>query len=183
MFLYTRCIPMPEFSRILKSEDIAALPVRREICATEDECFALAQRFHLEALLSLDAILEISPWIRLGARVSGDLQAQVVQRCVISLESMRQAVSHAFVSCYSHPSTFGEFYLEQRSVDWEAPEIMDKDGIDLGELIAQQLCLALDPYPRLPDSHLPDFASGNEAEGGPFSALATLIPCGARKQG
>jgi uncharacterized metal-binding protein YceD (DUF177 family) len=42
--------------------------------------------------------------------------------------------------------------------------------IDLGEAAAEQLALALDPYPRKPDAVLPDAAS--EPLDLPFAALA-----------
>ncbi len=41
--------------------------------------------------------------------------------------------------------------------------------IDLGEALAEQLALALDPYPRKPGAKLPSEASDDGAN--PFSAL------------
>jgi hypothetical protein len=53
------------------------------------------------------------------------------------------------------------------------------DGrIDLGEAVAQQLAIALDPYPRAPGAGLgPDgftAGPGNTAGKQPFAALAAL---------
>jgi hypothetical protein len=43
---------------------------------------------------------------------------------------------------------------------------------DLGEALAEQLALALDPYPRAPDAALPPEAE--EAPASPFARLAAL---------
>ncbi|MEM6491718.1 MAG: DUF177 domain-containing protein, partial [Pseudomonadota bacterium] len=54
----------------------------------------------------------------------------------------------------------------------DAPEPVDGDAIDLGELAAQALSLALDPHPRAPDA--PDDASYAEADSAPPSPFAKL---------
>ena len=56
-------------------------------------------------------------------------------------------------------------------------EPLEGDVLDLGEVASEELFLALDPYPRLPDAALTDFVP--EAEVGeeskhPFAALAAL---------
>ena len=58
------------------------------------------------------------------------------------------------------------------------PEALDEipyaDGmLDLGEAAAEQLALALDPYPRAPGAALPEIADEAEAHR-PFAALASL---------
>lgn len=151
------------------------LPLRREICATREECCALAQRFHFMGLSYLRAILEISPWKTLGVRVNGELQARVIQRCVISLEPMSQALSHTFVSFFSPSRNSEEIPSEQQSVDLEDPEVIEQDGINLGELVSQQLCLVLDPYPHLPDARLPEYVVGKDSANSPFSNLSRSL--------
>ena len=51
------------------------------------------------------------------------------------------------------------------------PEPVGPQGIDLGEAVAQQLAIALDPYPRAPGAALPEEP---RAAGGPFAALKSL---------
>jgi hypothetical protein len=48
----------------------------------------------------------------------------------------------------------------------------ENDVVDLGEAVAEQLALALDPYPRAPGAELPPEAVDPEA--GAFGALAAL---------
>ncbi len=60
----------------------------------------------------------------------------------------------------------------------EPPEPVGPHGIDLGEAVAQQLAIALDPYPRAPEAALPEEpragAGGARAAEGPFAALESL---------
>ena len=165
---------MPEFSRLLKVENLSALPVERELRATGEECRALAQRFRLEGLERLASRLRILPWNRGGIRVEGELQAHVVQRCVISLQPMPQDIAKGFVSFFAPPEALDELSLEALPMEMEAPEVIEADGVDLGELVAQQLCLALDPYPHLPGARMPDFAGAPPSPATPFAGLSRL---------
>ena len=62
----------------------------------------------------------------------------------------------------------------------EAPELIENNQIDFGELAAQQLAIMLDPYPRKPGAKIPPdglwFGSNNENddENRPFGALHRL---------
>ena len=58
------------------------------------------------------------------------------------------------------------------------PEPVSGGAIDLGETVAQQFALALDPYPRCPDASIEALGAEPQGarpeEGGPFAALARL---------
>ena len=98
----------------------------------------------------------------------GTLVARVVQTCVVSLEDFTATIEECFtVRCVPD----GE---ESHGADPEAlDEITYADGmLDLGEATAEQLGLALDPYPRAPDAVLPDLPDDPEAQ--PFAALDAL---------
>jgi hypothetical protein len=63
--------------------------------------------------------------------------------------------------------------------DPDSPDEIETAGdiVDLGEVVAEQLALALDPYPRLPDAvvELPDDpVEEAEPRPNPFAALARL---------
>ena len=98
----------------------------------------------------------------------GHLVARLVRTCVVSLDDFATTVEERFaVRCVPE----GE---ESDDVDPSAPdEIVYRDGtIDLGEATAEQLALALDPYPRAPDAVLPDVPDEPEVQ--PFAALEAL---------
>jgi uncharacterized metal-binding protein YceD (DUF177 family) len=98
----------------------------------------------------------------------GHLSARVVQTCVISLEDFTATVEESFAV---------RFVPDGEESDNADPEALDEipytDGaIDLGEAAAEQLALALDPYPRAPDAVLPDAEAATEPH--PFAALSSL---------
>jgi uncharacterized metal-binding protein YceD (DUF177 family) len=98
----------------------------------------------------------------------GQLHAEVVQTCVVSLEDFPASVDERFTVLFV---PVGE---ESEDDDPATPdEISYENGvIDLGEAAAEQLALALDPYPRAPGAELPD--SANNPEDHQFAALAAL---------
>jgi len=69
---------------------------------------------------------------------------------------------------------------ENEVIDFEqddAPEVIENGVIDLGELAAQHLSLAMDPFPRRDDAEIPAAyrpQDGAEEEGQP-SALAQAL--------
>lgn len=166
---------MSEFIRILKITDILALQVkrrmRRNITAHPSECIALARRFNLEAIHTLAAEVNIYPWNESGVRINGTLNADVAQRCVISLRIFEQRVRENFTSFFRTQSTQHGDANVGASVHIEEPEEITPDGIDIGELVAQQLSLALDPYPHLPGAELPKSTDTTRKRKSPFAIL------------
>ena len=62
-----------------------------------------------------------------------------------------------------------------RPEDSEPPEPLIGDSIDLGELVAEFLSLAINPYPRAADADAQAEQYHSEAPSdGPFAALAKL---------
>ena len=87
---------------------------------------------------------------------------------MVSLDEFTTAVDETFQVHFVPAGT---------ETDDPDPESVDEIGyandvLDLGEAAAEQLGLALDPYPRRPDAELPAFEA--EEEQGPFAALRGL---------
>ncbi len=63
---------------------------------------------------------------------------------------------------------------ETDDIDPDADDEVGYEGnqIDLGEAAAEQLALALDPYPRMPDADLPEAEADVDLH--PFGGLAGL---------
>ena len=176
----THIEPRPEFSRPLPLERLSGGDIGCEISANAQERAALARRFDLVALDRLTAELRVT---RAGARgpirVSGHLEAEVTQTCVVSLEPVRNRVEEDFSQLY----TLDPAAAEAREVavepdqDETTLEPLGPEGLDLGEAVAQQLALALDPYPRAPGAKPPVDLAEPEAETPaerPFDALRAL---------
>jgi uncharacterized metal-binding protein YceD (DUF177 family) len=159
----------PEFSRILPLGRIPPAGREEALRATPEECAALARRFGIEAVTSLEARLVLRPEPGGGVVVTGTLAAGVVQACVVSLEPVAQTVREEVLLRLLAPG-------EEPSEDPEAPDEIpiEGDAVDLGEAMAEQLALALDPYPRAPEARLPGEGEAEGAARGPFAALAAL---------
>jgi uncharacterized metal-binding protein YceD (DUF177 family) len=143
---------MPEFSRVLTTEKIAPSGQFEIITASPHECKALADRFGLLDIQSLSAKLTVQPTPhRIGFNVTGSLLANVIQQCVVSLEplsaKLESTLEAQFLPPPEEPPKGQTFDLTPDDEDYEV--IID-GKIDLGELVAQRLYLALDPYPRKP---------------------------------
>ena len=156
---------IPELHRPLAVERIAAAGTDIEIEATPAECAALAARLRLPALNTLVCQFHLR---RAGSVIEGQgrLLADVVQTCVVSLEEFDARVAERFVV---HWVPAGQ---ESDDMDPETPDEIgyQDDTIDLGEAAAQQLILALDPYPHAPGASLPETSS--EPGMSPFASLS-----------
>lgn len=176
-----------ELSRLFTVDPWPEGGIAVEIRADAGECRALARRFGLLGLerLAADGRLERAADGR-EFHFNGRLEAEVVQTCVVSLEPLRSTVEEPIERRYRAlapgervPEALGEeLVLDPEAVDVEP---LEAPRIDLGAVVAEELGLALDPYPRAADAeeHLPelgpDISFGDEArEPGPFAVLEKL---------
>ena len=170
----------PEFSRIVALDDVRGGPLRRSIEAGPEECAGLAARLGIAALDSLTATVTLE--FRKGGRVviaSGRFEAALTQTCVVTLEPLPRTVSETFEDrLAAEPEAGAEAIVEFDLETEDEPEPIDGDSIDIGELVAQHLSLALDPYPRAEGAEVPPdaLAAGEAADDGPFAQLARLKP-------
>jgi hypothetical protein len=160
----------PEFSRPLALASVPAGGLRLALEAGPEERAALARRLGLLALPALSADLHLAPEADGKVQVTGTLRAEVEQACVVSLEPVRQAIEEP-VAWRLLPDGVAPSDGDEDPDDIECPG----DVAELGEALAQQLSLALDPYPRAPDAQLPEDPGAGGAHG-PFAALAKLKP-------
>lgn len=161
--------PPSEFPRPIA---VAAIPrdgLRRRLEATAAERAALAERFDLKDVEALSAEVQVNRTSDGRVRVRGTLAATVVQTCVVSLDPLPASIAAPFAASFAPPDTLAAEGLlgtevvvtiaEPRLGEEDDPEpFLDGDRIDLGELVAQHLSLALDPYPRKPNAALADAA-------------------------
>jgi uncharacterized metal-binding protein YceD (DUF177 family) len=171
----------PEFSRPVAADTISSNPQHREIAAEPGERDALARRFGLLSLDKLTAVLDLQRQAGEVIHVTGHLSANAVQRCVISLVPVPAHLDADFEVRYGGAAAEAdEGDIDPLGID--APEPLIEGRIDLGEAVAQQLAIALDPYPRAPGAALdPEGFSVDPSEGAgqgggkqPFAALAAL---------
>jgi len=141
----------PELSRRVELAKVGALEAIYPISAESREREALARRFELLSLDRLEAEIRLK---RVGGgmiRLTGHFTADVVQACVVSLEPVASALEQDFTVLYGATEPGKTVMVD---LETDAAEPFDGDAIDIGEAVAQQLALALDPYPRAPEARL-----------------------------
>ena len=142
----------PEFSRPFAVDELGFEPATVTLEASPSERAALALRFDLTDLRRLTAQVRVR-WRQRNRHleVTGELQADLVQTCVVSLEPVEAHVADSFRAEFLRglPAT-AEVDLLLDPGDDDPPEPLDGPLVDLGELVAQHLSLAIDPYPRAP---------------------------------
>lgn len=174
---------VPEFSRRVPldrlDEGEAPGELVEVIAADAAERAALAQRFGLPALDRLEATVRLGRCA--GGRVitvTGTLSADVTQTCVVTLEPFATRVEDTFETRFEtgpHAAPPAEVVLAPD--EEEPPEPLEGSVLDIGELTAQYLSLALDPHPRAPGVQFEYQDADARQEGaasGPFAALASL---------
>ena len=163
-----------EFERRHNIDRVTTTPVLIQIMAGSNECAAVAKRLDLQEIASLEADCRLDrPVDGDDIRLRGRLQASVTQTCVVTLEPLPVRISAAFERLYVRDWT-PTMDADGEMVDPEAPDIepLIGDSVDLGEVVVEELSLALDPFPRGPEAEVvwPEEA----VPPGPFDALRVL---------
>lgn len=162
----------PEFSHIVVPSRLPAAGGGFLLEPTAEERAALAVRFDLVALDGLRAELRLVP-LPGGTvlRLTGTIHARVVQRCVVTLEPVEAEIDAPLDIMMRPADTLtGEMdYEEDVEPYWD-------DRIDIGEIVAEELAIALDPYPRAAEAAPRGAAEQEERvrRPGPFDGLASL---------
>lgn len=145
--------PTPEFSRLISVDHVPVGGIEENLSATESERKALAERFELQGLDRLTAQLHLAPLAGQGVKVTGSMQADIRQRCVVTLEPLSGRIEQKIDVCFL-PAALQE-QQEDGSMDAGEGDIEFFTGgkIDLGELLAQHLGIAIDPHPRKEGAH------------------------------
>lgn len=161
-----------EFSHRLALTHVPAAGQTLKLAAGPDERQALARRFGLLKLSALEATLRLALRTDGAIQVAGELTADLEQACGITLTPVRQVVREA-VDWRLLPEG-----MEPSDGEDDPDDIETEQGMaDLGEALAQQLSLAIDPYPRASGAEMPQDLGDGGAHG-PFAKLLQLKPQG-----
>jgi uncharacterized metal-binding protein YceD (DUF177 family) len=168
-----------ELSRPFDVQSLGGGEVAVEIVTTAEERAALARRFDLLSLDELRAEMRVSGSALGTVRVTGTMDAVVEQACVVTLDPLRSTlrgtIERSFQEVLEEDKQGGE--IEVR-VDDDAADPLVGGEIDLGEVVAEQLGLELDPFPRKPgavfEPPAEETADSGEEPASPFAGLAAL---------
>ncbi len=179
-----------EFSRAVGIEPWPEAGIAVELAATPEECQALAERFSLVGLRDLKA----SGRLERPAGAGGELvlrchlTASPVQSCVVTLEPVATRVDETIERRFRRVSAAelaAEAAALAEEVEMSEVEPLVGSQLDLGEVVAEEFGLALDPYPRAADAEAalagqqlgPTVTiNADERAESPFAGLAELKP-------
>ncbi|MDJ0683336.1 MAG: DUF177 domain-containing protein [Alphaproteobacteria bacterium] len=170
-----------EFSHWIQPGDIPAGGRGIRLEANTEQMAALAGRFGLHSIDGLSLEAKARP-VGGGPNVlvHGRVLAKLQQICAVTLEPVQASIDETF------DTEFGPVEeavgVELSLSDADPVEPFEEGGIDVGELAAQHLALALDPYPRAPGVSLEQALAPKGAgavlelnqPSGPFAALQKL---------
>lgn len=176
-----------ELERVVDLDRMGPAGAALDIVATDSERAALAKRFGFLGLPAFSARVTVDR--RPGGQivVEGRLRGKLLQACVLTLEPVTQQLDDAFRIVFKQnmadeldPDS-GEAVVSAQA---DAPEPLEGPTLDIGEIVAEQLSLAADPYPRKAgvtlEDVLPKTRQGGARRGPPdqrrhpFAGLAAL---------
>jgi uncharacterized metal-binding protein YceD (DUF177 family) len=148
------------------------------LAATAEERAEIAAFLEVTEVPRLEVSLTALPF-RDGIRVSGRLQAEVVQPCVVTFAPVRQEIDEPIDRIFlpggekqagpGHAEVFVD--LEED----DAPDYFEGHELDLSDLVLETLALAIDPYPRAPGASLDEvLPSEPDDSDSPFAGLKSL---------
>ena len=167
-----RWMPMKRFS-LESLIDVETLPVKGPLrvgfVATPEELADLCERFGYMKLDQLQADLELTRVAPETWDVTGRVQARLVQPCIVTGDPVPESVDFEVEDRYVRPAQEDDEVI----VGLEDSEPLVNGCIDLGELVAQSLALAVNAWPRTEGA--PDeFKVGDTESPHPFAGLGSL---------
>lgn len=163
-----------EFSRPERLDTIGAGERAVAIQADAAERRALAARFGFLAIDILAGDFALHREAS-GIRARGRVTATLTQACSVTGEPLKAAVDESVDLMFVEQGEQGDdVELSDESID---TVFHDGGAIDLGEVTAETMALALDPFPRGPNADVALKRAGvlSEGEAGPFGVLAQLL--------
>ena len=147
--------PTGEFSHKVTVNPWPEDNIMVELTATPAEREALKQRFDLVGLPSLSASVGIEKKMT-DLVLAGTIEAVVEQTCVVTLKPVMSSLEVPFERRYRRHETHAKLMSaggdEMRDEEMIDIDVIEGDDIDVGEAVAEEFYLALDPYPRVPDA-------------------------------
>jgi hypothetical protein len=119
---------------------------QREALAAEHGLVSV-ERFHAEMF--------VAQWKRNGVKVSGRVEADITQECVVTLDPLQAKIDETVEGLFLPEDSklgrlgfegSGEIHIDAEGPD--SPETFSGDTIDVGALAEEFFALGIDPYPR-----------------------------------
>lgn len=161
--------------------DLSAIPVAGyevDIVPGTDELRALARWAGVDEITQLKAHVLVHAQSKTRFLEEVQLDADVVQRCVVTLQPVRTHIARSFTRAL-HLMPGVQRYAEKggvvssTAVAEDTPDEIDNPVYDLGTPLREELTLAIDPYPRAAGVAFVPPGDDDHPES-PFAALEKL---------
>lgn len=145
--------------------NVARLPQKGQpvlIEADASQRVALAEEHGLTSVESYRADLLVTKWKRNGVKVSGRVEAEITQACIVTLDPVRSKIDEDVEAVFLPEDSKlgregfhvgGEILLDAEGPD--SPETFSGDIIDVGALAEEFFGMGVDPYPRKAGATIP----------------------------
>lgn len=139
-------------------------------------CAAVARFLDQPAVESLRVSLQALRWGSTGLAVTGVVEAQVVQSCVVTLQPVHNGVREEVRVFHAPAGADFEAWPLPADETRDDVEELPPGGVDLGLLALEHLALGLDPYPRSAGAVFDEGDAGaRPGSDSPFAGLDQLI--------
>lgn len=149
----------------------------------------LAAQCNVLSISEFSAQLNVKSWHKDGVRVSGSLNASLIQSCIITLDPVAEHINAQIDAVFVPTSSKlakPRINAETRELIIEAegddvPELFELPNLDVGAVVAEFFALELNPYPKSPDADVSNAAldpqddnAQPDVKENPFAALAKI---------
>jgi len=162
------------------SHAVATIPERgleRTRIATKEALEAVRAALDILACSRIQVRYRVKASAGGSYRVTGKLEADVTQACVVTTDPVSQSIRSDFDAVFHPPEalTHHEGESEDPLSDVDT-EVIENGVIDVGRLVYEEIASRIDPYPRVPGSNFDwqDPAVDTPARDNPFAKLAQL---------
>ena len=168
-----------ELSRIVDLQTLGRSEAVFDIEASRAERAALAERFGIEAIDRLAARVSLRRIGRSEVLLDAEIRADIVQTCVHTLEPVANRIEDRIALRFGPPADSPDSPRLAVFAADDDFEPLPEGPFDIGEILAGELSLLLDPYPRGAAAADPREEAGSrpiqeQRPESPFHALAGL---------
>ena len=139
-----------------------------DFVATQDQCAKIAERFEIPAVENLSA--HVNALIDGDLiRVSGHIRANLKRICVVSLDPFKEDLDTDFEALFAE-----DVPLIKDGAMEEDIEPIDRGRLDVFDIVAEQVGLNMNPFPRKPGVS-GDYVEKGDSGNHPFANLKNMI--------
>ncbi len=171
----------PEFSVEVDLSALSRVGKTLRLAANEGECRKIAKRLGVVSIGDLEGEVRLTA-SKADIAATGVVRASLVRECIASLEPLSEVVDETFDIKFVRQALPEVADNAEDGEDWDLPELHEGDIFDVGELLVQQLSLAMAAFPRKQGASSLVEQYGQTELDSPFSVLQAVFEKDDKKQ-